>query len=261
MCVDSSARNARRTNMSGTQEWRCLGDFLREWSREVVDEPPPAKTDDPSLAVVAKTYGPQPSYRHRSPGKVHPGRLSETTSAVSMDGITKQIRVMVPPFLAGTPAGFELAMRLLHGTWQFQLKCDIGDAWSRPTPPATVKLIERRLGKGKQLVRKCVVCQTATRSKCNACFDVYYCCQACQQKHSPQHRPQCKAPAVAIDEHLSIAVPDYMCFWQHQHAISVPEPGAICRPVRGHSSFPFNTSPRVDWQAIIVHSQDICRFL
>ena len=41
-----------------------------------------------------------------------------------------------------------------------------------------------------------------------------------KQKHWPQHRLQCKGFAVAIEEHLCIAVPDYSCFWQYQHAFS-----------------------------------------
>ena len=111
--------------MSGAQERHTFGDLLGSWSREVADEPPPAETDDPSLAPAAKTCGPQPCYQCLRAGKMHPGLLSETTSAVLMDGITKDIKVMVPPSRAGTPAGFVLARRILDDTLQFRLKCDI----------------------------------------------------------------------------------------------------------------------------------------
>lgn len=127
---------------------------------------------------------------------------------------------MVPPILAGTPVGFELATRILDDAWEFQLKCDIDQTCLRPTPPKTVKHIERRLGKRSQPNRKCLVCGTSTRAKCNLCLEVYYCNVQCQKQHWPQHRLQCKAPVVAIEEYLCIAVPDYRCFWQYQRASS-----------------------------------------
>lgn len=125
---------------------------------------------------------------------------------------------MVPPILPGTPAGFELATRILEDAWGFILKCDIDDNQLRPTPPKTVKHIEREMGKRIQHYRKCFVCGTSTRAKCNLCLEVYYCNVQRQKQHWAQHRLQCKAPVVAIEEHLCIAVPDYRCFWQYQHA-------------------------------------------
>ena len=47
------------------------------------------------------------------------------------------------------------------------------------------------------------------------------------KRHCPQQRLQCKVPAVAIEEHIGIAVPDYECFWQYQHAVSVRANSAI----------------------------------
>ena len=238
--------------------------------------------------LLPKAYGPQgrSSSRHRSLGKAHPGRnfgkksadsmdsvtnqdrlseatsagpmdgitapgrLSETTSAVDMDGITKQITVMVPPCLAGTPVGSQLAMRLIHNTWQFQLKCDPDEAWSGPTPAATINKIQRRfVKKYKEPVRTCALCETATRSKCDRCFAVYYCGQECQKEHWPQHRLQCKA--TATEEHLCIAIPDYRCFWQYKHAVDeLADPATMGVMVIS----------RDRWHAIIVHSQSICTF-
>ena len=115
-------------------------------------------------------------------GITAPGRLSETTSAVDMDGITKQITVMVPPCLAGTPVGSQLAVRLIHNTWQFQLKCALDEASLGPTPSTAVNNIQRSLvKKSKERVRTCAFCETATRRKCDRCREVYYCGQECQQ--------------------------------------------------------------------------------
>ena len=156
--------------------------------------------------------------RFRSP--LYYTRLSPITSAVSLDEENKLMKVEVPPCLMGTPEGMALVQRLLEDDWNFHLKEILDDAWSRPTPPGTVKRIERRMCLVKQPLRQCVICGISTRSKCNACQDVYYCSVACQKKHWSQHRLQCKALPSAVEEHACIAVPDYACFWQYQHAMT-----------------------------------------
>ena len=152
--------------------------------------------------------------------KVSPGRLSEKTSADSIDADTKEIRVMVPPCLAGTDAGCELASRILLDNWEFQLRSELDDALLRPTPPETMKSMERTLIKANRS-RKCVVCQTATRSKRRGCEDVYYCGTPRRKAHWPKNCLERKVRAVAIEEHIGIAVPDYRCLWHYQHAISL----------------------------------------
>ena len=49
---------------------------------------------------------------------------------------------------------------------------------------------------------------------------MYYCDQKCQKIHWPGHRRECKPPAVDIEEHIVIAVPDFQCFWRYQSAQS-----------------------------------------
>ena len=200
------------------EEPTCYRQFLADWRREAEEvlfaaEPP----DDPSVEPDSETDNPM-YFSASTPflGKLHPGLRSETMSAVSVNCLTKEIRVMVPPCLAGTPAGFSMAQRLLDNDWNFYSQCDLDAGWSSTTPPDTVRHIQRTLRKCKKRPRKCVVCHIATRSKCRACEDVYYCGQACQKLHWPQHRDECKPPS--LSEILAIAVPDYHCFWQYQNA-------------------------------------------
>ena len=169
-CIYLSASNLRRAKMSGSQGCRTFKEFLEDWSREAAGVPPPAERDDTSLSPEAETYAPPPCHQHPSPYKLYPGRLSATTFAVVIDGVTQDIRVMVPPILAPPPFRFELATLILDDSWEFQLKCDIDKIWSRPTPPKTVKHIERQMGKRSQPNRKCLVCGTSTRAKRNQCL-------------------------------------------------------------------------------------------
>ena len=202
------------------EEPTCYRQFLADGRREAEEVLFAAKPpDDPDVEPDSETDNPM-YFSKSTPflGKLHPGRSSETMSAVSVNCLTKEIRVMVPPCLAGTPAGFSMAQRLLDNDWNFYSQCDLDAGWSSTTPPDTVRHIQRTLRKCKKRPRKCVVCHIATRSKCKTCEDVYYCGQACQTKHWPQHRNQCKPPALSIQEHLCIAVPDYCCFWQYQTA-------------------------------------------
>ena len=146
-------------------------------------------------------------------------RLSPITSAVEVDDEGQILKVEVPLCLIGTAAAMSLVHRLLQDDWTFHHPKDIiCEAWSRPTPPATVKRIARRMCLIKEPLRHCVICGVSTRFKCEACQDVYYCSVPCQRKHWPQHRLQCKALPVA--EHCCIAVPDYRCFFQYQHAMA-----------------------------------------
>ena len=137
-----------------------------------------------------------------------------------MNSETKQINMPVPPCLVGTVAGTQLASRMLLDTWIFQLKGEIDPDWLVPTPHDTMQAMQRQLRKDKEKPsRKCVVCQTATSIKCQGCKEVYYCTTDCQKADWKQHKKKCKMPPLTIEEHVSIAVPDYPCFWHCEFAL------------------------------------------
>lgn len=151
---------------------------------------------------------------------VVPGRSSETTSAKSTNAETNQITVAVPPCLLGTHLAGQLVSRILHDTWIFELKRDIDQVWFTQTPLDTMHLVQRRLRKeAVKGSRKCEACGRTTSIKCQGCKDVYYCDIECQKASWKQHKKKCKMPPLSIQEHVSIAVPDFDCFWQYQHAL------------------------------------------
>jgi hypothetical protein len=145
---------------------------------------------------------------------------STTRSAVSRDYENKVMRVEVPECLMYTNHGVTLMQRLLVDDWSFYHIDVLKGHWLNPTPRGKLKRIERSMGLAKPPIRECTICGLPTRSKCMACHDVYYCSHACQKKHWPHHRLHCNALPSAIDEHACIAVPDYSCFWQYQHAVT-----------------------------------------
>ena len=151
---------------------------------------------------------------------VVPGRSSETTSAHFMNAETKQIHVMVPHCLVGTDAGNKLADRILHDRWMFTRKIELAAEWLVPTPINTVYAMQRMIRKATvQPSRKCETCQTATTIKCQGCKGVYYCIFDCQKANWKKHKKKCKMAPLTIEEHVSIAAPDFQCFWQYQHAL------------------------------------------
>ena len=129
------------------------------------------------------------------------------------------MRVEVPECLMYTNQCVTLMQRLLVDDWSFYLSDVLKGDWLNPTPRGKLKRIERSRGLAKPPIRECTICGMSTRSKSMACHDVYYCSHACQKKHWPHHRLHCNALPSAIDEHACIAVPDYSCFWQYQHAV------------------------------------------
>ena len=149
-----------------------------------------------------------------------PGRSSKSTLAASTDAEMNSITVAVPPCLLGTPLAEELVSRILHERWNFELKKDIDPASLTPTPLAQMQTYQRRLRKETDNPsRTCETCQRKTRIKCQGCKEVYYCNIDCQKANWKQHKKKCKMPPLSIQEQVLIAVPDFDCFWQYQHAL------------------------------------------
>ena len=83
-----------------------------------------------------------------------------------------------------------------------------------------MRVVQRRLRKETvKGSRKCEACGKTTSIKCQGCKDVYYCDPECQKANWKQHKKKCKMPQLSIQEHVLIAVPDYVCFWQYQKAL------------------------------------------
>jgi len=150
-----------------------------------------------------------------------PGRSSKSTSAASTDAEINSITVAVPPCLLGTPLAEELVSRILHDRWNFELKKDIDPASLTPTPLDQMQKYQRKLRKETDNPsRTCETCQRKTRIKCQGCKEVYYCNIDCQKANWKQHKKKCKMAPLSIQEHFAIAVPDFECFWQYQHALT-----------------------------------------
>ena len=187
------------------------------------EAPPPPVIYD--RAAEPGESGPQPCPKSRKAmnrsvfKKCYPGRSSDTISAIVRNYPGDKVTVNVPPCIYGTPMEALLVARLLGDKWEFNLLSEIDARWSAPLPKAKLCKMERQLGRRSEPVRKCWICEAPTHSKCNRCLEVYYCSEKCQKQHWEIHRAECKDPPPVITQHVSIAVPEYQCFFQYQEAV------------------------------------------
>jgi hypothetical protein len=127
------------------------------------------------------------------------------------------ILAYVPPFIAGSVLGDQLAWRILHCSWQPLTFEDIDAAWQRPVPIGELLDIQKfmHIKRGDSVPAVCGCCNRRAKKRCGICLSIYYCSPSCQHAHWVHHRHSCKLPNPKIQGYVSVTLPDYSVAFQY----------------------------------------------
>jgi hypothetical protein len=132
------------------------------------------------------------------------------------------IPVQVPPCVASTAVGAQLAERMLRQDWRAWHLEELEDEWRRDVPVSSLLDVQRKLKlkRGPSLPRRCAVCGIETKQRCALCLAIHYCSHQCQRQDWEEHRAKCALPEPQVLCHTAVAVPDCRCFWNYQKWLS-----------------------------------------
>ena len=141
-------------------------------------------------------------------------------------GHVVHMSVPIPPLLLSTPAGDALCDRMIFDDWAVWLESDFPD--DLPCDEWLLD-VQRRLGikRGPHTDGLCAACGTATRHKCARCLSVPYCSCACQGAHWCAHRARCRPPAPKIEQHVAVALPEFVCSLRYQEWLGQQRIGGV----------------------------------
>ena len=123
----------------------------------------------------------------------------------------------LPEDLVDTPAGVQLAKRMLVDAWTFWRWDDIGATWKDDLPITVLLNVQKNAGikRGPGIPRVCLLCKKESSLKCGHCLATHYCSKNCQLADWKKHKSQCAQPLPKVKRHVAIAVPDFICLWQY----------------------------------------------
>ena len=159
------------------------------------------------LLAVPKECGKTPQKWLQAKGRGIPWQESMVGISSSMDISVenKTIALQIPPCIASSSVGEQLAQRILSDSWAFHKTTEVDESWLAPTPVNNMLKHERRLGRRGEPVHVCAMCGGKGTRKSNRCLQTYYCTPVCQELHWKRHRTTCIPMESSLQEYLAIA--------------------------------------------------------